>query len=113
MSEVDEVIVAPGCFEGDSEEAVRKLYTAVVRAPDKHALKSPIQMRLRDGHDNEIAAYVIALDEQGNVATVLRGGRRRELDEEGIFAGLFLVLSDRAGNTRTVKITIGAGTGST
>ena len=113
MSEFDEIIIAPGSFEGDFEQAARKLYTAVARATDKYALKSPIHMRLRDGHDNEIAAYVIALDEQGNVATVLRGGERRELDEEGIFAGLFLVLTDRAGNTRTVKIIIEGRTGST
>ena len=106
MSEFDEVTVAPGDFEGDSEEAVRKLYAAATSATDKHDLKSPIQMHVRDGHDNEIAAYVITLDERGNVAAVLRGSKKREFDEEGFFAGLFLVLVDHAGTTRTVKLII-------
>jgi len=112
MSEFEQVVVPPGCFEGDSEQAVRKLYAVVAKATDKHDLESPVQMRLRDGHDNEIAAYVIGFDEQGNVATVLRAGTRRELDEEGILAGLFILLTDRVGRTRKVKLIIEGRTGS-
>jgi len=104
MPQFVEVIVAPGHFEGDSEQAVRKLYTAVARAADKY--ESPIQMRLSDGRDHEIAAYLLALDEQGNVATVIRAGKSRELDAEGVLAGLFVSLTDRVGSTRTFKIII-------
>jgi len=57
-------------------------------------------------HYLALAQEEVRRDEQGNVATVIRAGKSRELDAEGVLAGLFVSLTDRVGSTRTFKIII-------